>query len=245
MAQPPFLLTYYNPFSDNPQKNSLVSSYLDYVKNTSLAKYSADVVGGYLAETSQTQLAATESVGRAICGELYDGFSNLQAQLKQTELRQAKQLGEISGGIRQISGELQRVFRVLEGVNQRLELVRDEVKTSNVLLENIGELLRIPDSQKQRQHHIELALKFLKNARKDQDLYQDALQDLLDAEAYHAAGILFLQPDLRRAKSVIVSSDEAAQKIRDIGVNVPILVLPLAHTVCEPVTQWPSDQLGA
>ena len=68
-------------------------------------------------------------------------------------------------------------------------------------------------------------------------------QDLLDAEAYHAAGIHFLQPVLRRAKSVIVSSDEAAQKIRDIGVNVPILVLPLAHEICEPVTQWPSDQL--
>ena len=68
-------------------------------------------------------------------------------------------------------------------------------------------------------------------------------QDLLDAEAYHAAGIHFLQPILRRAKSVIVSSDEAAQKIRDIGVNVPILVLPLAHEICEPVTQWPSDQL--
>jgi glycosyltransferase involved in cell wall biosynthesis len=67
--------------------------------------------------------------------------------------------------------------------------------------------------------------------------------DLLDAEAYHAAGIHFLQPVLRQAKSVIVSSDEAAQKIRDIGVNVPILVLPLAHEICEPVTQWPSDQL--
>jgi glycosyltransferase involved in cell wall biosynthesis len=68
-------------------------------------------------------------------------------------------------------------------------------------------------------------------------------QDLLDAEAYHAAGIHFLQPVLRRAKSIIVSSDEAAQKIHDIGVNVPILVLPLAHEICEPVTQWPSDQL--
>lgn len=68
-------------------------------------------------------------------------------------------------------------------------------------------------------------------------------QDLLVAEAYHAAGIHFLQPVLRQAQSVIVSSDEAAQKVRDIGVNVPIFVLPLAHEICEPVTQWPSDQL--
>jgi len=68
-------------------------------------------------------------------------------------------------------------------------------------------------------------------------------KDLLDAEAYHVAGIHFLEPVLRHARSVIVSSDEAAQKIRDIRDDVPILVLPLAHAMCEPVTQWPSDQL--
>jgi glycosyltransferase involved in cell wall biosynthesis len=68
-------------------------------------------------------------------------------------------------------------------------------------------------------------------------------QDLLDAEAYHAAGIHFLEPVLRNARSVIVSSDEAARKIRHIRADVPILVLPLAHEICEPVTQWPSDQL--
>ena len=68
-------------------------------------------------------------------------------------------------------------------------------------------------------------------------------QDLLDADAYHAAGIHFLEPVLRHARSVIVSSDEAARKIRDIQADVPILVLPLAHEICEPVTQWPSDQL--
>ena len=68
-------------------------------------------------------------------------------------------------------------------------------------------------------------------------------QDLLDAESYHAAGIHFLEPVLRHARSVIVSSDEAAQKIRSIRADVPILVLPLAHEICEPVAQWPSDQL--
>jgi glycosyltransferase involved in cell wall biosynthesis len=68
-------------------------------------------------------------------------------------------------------------------------------------------------------------------------------KDLLSAEAYHAAGIHFLEPVLRHARSVVVSSDEAAQKIRSIRADVSILVLPLAHEVCEPVAQWPSDQL--
>ena len=236
MAQPPFLLTYYNPFSDVVKKNGLVGSYIDYVKNTSLAKYSADVVGSYIEEASARQLAATASVGRAICGELYDGFSSLQAQLKRLDLHQAQQLGEVSRGIGQISSELQRVFGVLEGVNQRLELVRDEIKTSNVLLENIGELLRIPDSQKQRQHHIEMALKFLKNAGKDQDLYQDALQDLLDAEklkrddffVLHRIGMIYLYAtDLinlekaldyftRAAKYAAIESDPDAARLSNV-----------------------------
>ncbi len=61
-------------------------------------------------------------------------------------------------------------------------MILDEAKTSHLLQENIAELLRIPDSQKQRQHHIEMGLKFLKNALKDEDLYRDALQELLEAE---------------------------------------------------------------
>ena len=68
-------------------------------------------------------------------------------------------------------------------------------------------------------------------------------KDLLDAEAYHAAGIHFLEPVLRHARSVIVSSDEAAEKISEIRDDLPILVMPLAHEICEPVTQWPSEQL--
>ena len=67
--------------------------------------------------------------------------------------------------------------------------------------------------------------------------------DLLDADAYHAADIHFLQPVLRRARSVIVSSDEAAHKVRMIGVDAPILVLPLAYPKCEPVVERPGDAI--
>ncbi len=65
-------------------------------------------------------------------------------------------------------------------------------------------------------------------------------KDLLDAEAYHAAGIHFLEPVLRHARSVIVSSDIAAKKMQDIGVEVPILVLPLAYPNCESISGRPS-----
>lgn len=53
--------------------------------------------------------------------------------------------------------------------------------------------------------------------------------DLLDAEAYHRAGVTFLEPVLDAARSVIVSSDDAAEVVRSIRADhAPILVMPLA-----------------
>ena len=61
--------------------------------------------------------------------------------------------------------------------------------------------------------------------------------DLLDAEAYHRAGITFLEPVLDVARSVIVSSDDAAEIVRSIRTDhAPILVMPLATHRNERVT---------
>ena len=166
--RPPFLFTYWNPL--DPTSNTF-GSWFDYVKDTSLAKYTADSVGQYIANSSAEQVNAIELTGRKICGALYE-----------------------------MKDQLRQVAIALQGVNQRLNLALDEAKTSNLLLENVAELLRIPDSQKQRQHHIELAIKFLKNALKDEDLYQDALRELLDAEKFmtsdyfvlHRIGMIYL-----------------------------------------------------
>ena len=51
-----------------------------------------------------------------------------------------------------------------------------------------------------RHHHIEIALKFLKNALRDEDLYHDALRELLEAEklmhadyfVLHRIGMIYL-----------------------------------------------------
>ena len=65
--------------------------------------------------------------------------------------------------------------------------------------------------------------------------------DLLDARAHHKAGITFLGPVLRRARSVIVSSREAADVVAvefaRLGVApVPVLVAPHANHVLERAT---------
>ena len=170
--RPPFLFTYWNPLDQN---SSLAGNWFDYVKDVSLAKYTADSVGKYVQQASAEQINAIYATSSEICGVVQDGFATLQ-----------KSLGLVEGAIRD--------------VNQRLDLILDESRTSNLLLENMAELLRIPDSQKQRQHHIEQGLKFLKNATKDEDLYKDALSELLEAErlmttdyfVLHRIGMIYL-----------------------------------------------------
>ena len=193
VRQPPFLFTYWNPFNEH---SDLGRSWFDYVKDTSLAKYTADSVGLYLEQNSSDQIEALDSLSRRICGTLEDGFSGLQSQLSGVQT----QLSGIQGQLRQVSVQLHHLSDQIQGVNQRLDLVLDEAKTSNLLQENIAELLRIPDSEKLRHHHIKHGLAFLKNALKDEDLYKDALGELLAAEqlmhfdyfVLHRIGLIYL-----------------------------------------------------
>jgi len=205
---PPFIFTYWNPFSD---KSNLIENWFSYIKNVSVAKYAADSVGRYIQETSADQIQAIDATGKKICGQLYTGFSALE-----------NKLGLVSSQ--------------LDEIDSRLGLLVDETKTSNLLLENVAELLRIPESQKQRQHHIEMGLKFLKNALKDEDLYQDALTELLGAEklmpsdhfVLHRIGMIyFFVPALgnlekaaeyftRAGKYAAVESDPNAARLSNI-----------------------------
>jgi tetratricopeptide (TPR) repeat protein/ribosomal protein S25 len=214
-SSPPFLFTYWNPFS---RDSNLVESWFDYVKNVSLAKYAAQSVARYTQEASSDQMRAVDTVGERICGSLYTGFPALDSHLSL------------------ISGELERISGAFDGVNQRLDLLLDEAKTSNLLQENIAELLRIPDSQKQRQHHIEMGLKFLKNALNDEDLYQDALHELLEAEklmpydyfVLHRIGMIYLYVPrhgnlekatvyfTKAAKYAAVESDPKADRLSSV-----------------------------
>jgi hypothetical protein len=75
------------------------------------------------------------------------------------------------------------INRQLFFLNRNLDIQIEQHKLSNLLLHNIIELLRVPDSEKERQHSIELVIKFFVNASKDPDLYTDSLDELLKAES--------------------------------------------------------------
>jgi len=100
-------------------------------------------------------------------------------------------------------------------------------------LQNIAELLRVPNSEKERQHSIELGIKFFVNAKKNKALYEDALEELLKAESLmkqdyfvlHRIGCIFLYVEkfinpekaldyfLRAAKYASVESDSQAVRL--------------------------------
>jgi len=215
---PPFLFTYWNPFSKD---SHLLTSWFDYVKDVTVVRYAADSVGRYIQQTSAEQIDALYNVGNAICGQV----SDLQHGIS-----------EVQYGIAHLQVQLDRVGDLVEGVNHRLDLVVDAVRTNNILQENVAELLRIPESQKQRQHHVEMGLKFLQHALKDNDLYSDALHELLEAEklmpydyfVLHRIGMIYLYvPDLgdltkaleyftRAGKYAAVESDPGAVRLNNI-----------------------------
>jgi tetratricopeptide (TPR) repeat protein len=186
------------------ENSNLFDSYLDYVKDVSLVKYGADTIGHYINEASENQIEAINNLGQAI------GLG----------------MDVLSGQLREISSELRFL-------NKNLDLLVEQQKLGNLLLQNIAELLRVPDSEKERQLSIELGIKFFVNARKDADLYQDALEQLCKAElimkqdyfVLHRIGCIYLYVEeyinpekaidyfIRAAKYASVESDPKAIRL--------------------------------
>lgn len=186
------------------ENSNLFDSYLDYVKDTSLVKYGADTIGQYIAEASENQVQAIKKLGN-----------------------------EIGLGLNILSNQLSEISSELTFLNRNVDILVEQHKLSNLLLQNIAELLRVPDSEKERQHSIELGIKFFVNARKDADLYQDALEQLTKAEllikqdyfVLHRIGCIYLYAEghinpekaldyfVRAAKYASVESDPQAIRL--------------------------------
>ncbi len=150
-------------------------------RNAELASKDMNALRQEFSQASEQQLEAIHDQTRAItesaemiCGTLDEGFS-------------------------EVSGKLDDICATLDW---RLTAIEDQLRISNMLSENIALLLRIPDFQKERQYYIEQGLKHYKNARLDNDLYEDALKNLLEAEqrettdyvVLHRIGMIYLYP---------------------------------------------------
>ena len=189
---------------------NLFDSYLDYSRDTSLVKYGADTVGQYINQASKEQVKAINQLGQAI-----------------------------GRGMNVLSNQMSDINEALVFLNRNMDVQIEQQKLSNLLLQNIAELLRVPDSEKERQHSIELGIKFFVNASKDADLYADALEELLKAEllmkqdyfVLHRIGCIYLYAEkyinpekaleyfLRAAKYASVESDSNASRLASVLTN--------------------------
>ena len=188
---------------------------------TEIRKARQDVTAS-LDATTKAQAAAISEASDVIVGSLEGGFSDV-----------SEGLSGLSDGISDVQTSINDVGRMLDW---RLTLMIDQQRISNLLIGNVALLLRIPDVQKERQYHIEQGFKHYKNAAIDADLYQDALENLLEAEkrekadyvVLHRIGMLYLYaPTLldlpkaedyfkRAAKYAVVESDPAAMRVFNV-----------------------------
>ena len=228
-STPSFVFGYWRPWKEN---SNYVDSYLNYAKDVSLAKYQADTVGQYINQASAEHVHAIGELGSKI------GLaSREQVQAIGALGDKIGEMGnQIGMGLNVLSNKMESVNEELSFVNRNLVIHIEQQKVSNLLLENIGELLRVPNSEKERQHSIELGLKFFVNAYKDEDLFQDALEELLKAEelmkqdyfVLHRIGLIYLhsinhinpQKALdyftRAAKYASVESDPKAARLANV-----------------------------
>lgn len=192
------------------ENSNVIDSYLDYSKDVSLTKYGADTVGKYINQASKQQVQAINQLGQAI-----------------------------GRGMNVLSNQMSDVNQTLGFLNRNMDIQIEQQKLSNLLLQNIAELLRVPDSEKERQHSIELGIKFFVNAKKDSDLYADSLEELLKAESLmkqdyfvlHRIGCIYLYVEkhmnpekafeyfVRAAKYASVESDPGAVRLANALTN--------------------------
>jgi hypothetical protein len=235
-SKPSFVLGYWRPWKED---SNAIDSYLDYVKDTKLAKYTADTVGKYVAKASRQQVGAINNLGR----QLGNGLEIISDEIFQASNQQVSAItnleNQIGAGMNLLQNKLSDISSELNFLNRNNEILIEQQKLSNLLLQNISELLRVPDSEKERQHAIELGIKFFVNAKKDADLYDDALKYLLKAEeiyeedyfVLHRLGLIYLHVlkhiDIqkahdyfaRAAKYASVESDPEAIRLTNVLIN--------------------------
>ena len=210
-TKPSFVFSYWKPWKED---SNFFNSYLEYSKDVSLSKYTADTVGSYINQASKEQIRAIDN------------------------------LGDIIGlGLNVLSNQLTYIAAELLFLNRNMELQIEQQKLTNLLMQNISELLRVPNSEKERQNLIEIGIKFFVNAKQDPDLFDDALEDLLKAEelmrqdyfVLHRIGMIYLFAEkhinptkaldffTRAAKYASVESDpNALRLINVLTVNEPL-----------------------
>lgn len=163
-------------------KESRESQYGRYLQNQNYVDQISDVVR----ETGRlgTGIATIQS------REIQNTINNSSLELRETIIESSKaicyslenELQELDYTLYDIKFEIQDLSNL---VGHGFSLILEELKIANQYLGQIQELLRIPDSQKQRVYHIEKGLMYLRNALRessDSEFYSEALEEFKKSE---------------------------------------------------------------
>lgn len=195
--EPGFFLSYWRPWDEG---SSFVDSWGDYIRDKSMAEYSADLIGSHIRAASREQTQAIQEASRQ------QTMATMQSAKIQAMVMQkvgAIQVEAIQKAATMIGYQLEDNRKELSFLNRRMDFVIEQNRLGLLLQKNIADLLKIPDSEKERQQAITLGMQFLFNASKDPDLYDDALEEFLRAETFkkqdyfvlHQIGCIYLFVD--------------------------------------------------
>lgn len=139
---------------------------------TALAMDSVNTISSNISRASAEQAKAISSAARSVTSALEDGFEGMEDGLT-----------DVAAAIEQVNDTLLDIARIM---NEGFAMLADRLDQVNNRLDNIQQLLRIPDSQKQRVYHIEEGIKYLTNAYlegPESPFFADALDEFNKALA--------------------------------------------------------------
>ncbi len=205
--EPGFFFSYWRPWDED---SSLINSWGNYLRDTSLVDYAARSFERFTKEASQ-------DIVNAINNASIEASINTALLISKTE----------------------EVRQELSFINRKIDMVIEQQRMAQLTLLGITDILKIPDSEKERQHCITLGIKFLSNASKDSDLYADALSWFHKAEqlqpqdyfVLHRLGMIYLYADshidiekareyfVKAGKYASIESEDDAKRIVNILSN--------------------------
>jgi hypothetical protein len=179
---PSYISGYWKPWKND---SNFLDSYTEYIKDVSLTKYSADTIGQYINQASTEQINSINSIGN----KLGIGLNIL-----------SNHLNDVSNKLDDISNQLSISNYLLVSINKNSDLIVEQNILTNILLNDVNQLLNIPDIEKERKLYIELGIKFFINAKNNQELFEDALENFIKAEklmhqdyfVLHRIGLIYL-----------------------------------------------------
>jgi formylglycine-generating enzyme required for sulfatase activity len=248
-------MTYFNPYAGDQGRSR--EHWLNYLNKATIANYTADSIGGFIARSSREQLAALDDLSDTLkvgFGRANDGLVAVADGIRGLADRRDKSnrlltyanvyLKEINDGIGEANGWL-------ESMDTRLALGLEEQRIGNVLAENIAERLPIPESEKERHRWITMGLKFFKSAGRDPDFYADALKYFHRAEAAMPEDYFVLRQIgmLHLYAAPLLDLEKAADFLTRAGNYAAVESQPdavrLGHMLAKSVLQRFRDQPGA